>query len=237
MPWDEYRELAENIADAILHVQPHGRTWCNVTPIVPTFPLAKGASGRSRNSRTSLLTLWDSALAQTHQRWDYVAWTIVGRGPGCSWGSWESPSGPNMRGEWETIIVDHTGPTWHRDTPEAFTGSRDRNGGWLEMTSNVWKIKPEARGYKTGNHPAPFPVAIPARCIRLSTWPGETVLDPFMGSGTTMCAAKSLGRRAIGFELSERYCEIAATRLSQGVLPFGDVIQSRSAVRDGEEPF
>jgi DNA modification methylase len=53
------------------------------------------------------------------------------------------------------------------------------------------------------------------RCVRLSTWPDEVVLDPFAGWGTTLLAARQLGRRAIGGEPSERYCELAARRLAE----------------------
>ena len=86
----------------------------------------------------------------------------------------------------------------------------------------VWSIAREQS--QTGKaHPVSYPIEIPSRCISAATDSDDIVLDPFMGSGTTLRAAKDLGRRAIGIEISERYCEIAAKRLQQEVLDFGGV--------------
>jgi len=79
---------------------------------------------------------------------------------------------------------------------------------------SVWRID----SAKNTPHPVAFPIDIPRRCIVATTDQGDVVLDPFMGSGTTLRAAKDLGRKAIGIEIEERYCEIAANRLRQEVL-------------------
>jgi len=68
-------------------------------------------------------------------------------------------------------------------------------------------------------HPCPKPLGWMRWLIKLASNDGETILDPFMGSGTTLVAAKQLGRKAIGIEIEERYCEIAVKRLAQEVLP------------------
>jgi site-specific DNA-methyltransferase (adenine-specific) len=67
-------------------------------------------------------------------------------------------------------------------------------------------------------HPCPKPLKWGTGLVERMSLPGQTVLDPFAGSGTTLRAAKDLGRRSIGIEIEERYCEIAANRLAQEVL-------------------
>ncbi len=67
------------------------------------------------------------------------------------------------------------------------------------------------------DHPTVKPLSVMMKLVKLGTRSGEMILDPFMGSGTTLRAAKDLGRKAIGIELEERYCEIAAKRMSQEV--------------------
>jgi|JI10StandDraft_1071094.scaffolds.fasta_scaffold543032_2 site-specific DNA-methyltransferase (adenine-specific) len=84
--------------------------------------------------------------------------------------------------------------------------------------SDVWRLGMAPKS----DHPAPFPISLAVRAIS-SVADANVIIDPFAGSGTTLRAAKDLGRRAIGIEKSERYCEIAAERLAQEVFDFGGV--------------
>jgi DNA modification methylase len=90
----------------------------------------------------------------------------------------------------------------------------------LHLGAKQTTIRGNGRAPVELGHPCPKPIEWMLWLIGLVSRPGETVLDPFMGSGTTLRAAKDLGRRAIGIEIEERYCEIAARRLAQEVFDF-----------------
>ena len=87
---------------------------------------------------------------------------------------------------------------------------------WTDWGSRgVWQI----RSVKANNdHPAKFPLELPSRLIRLFTWEGDTVIDPFMGSGTTAKAAEIHGRKFIGIEKEQKYCKVALKNLQQASL-------------------
>jgi DNA methylase len=230
LPWDEYWALAADAAALMAGaLVDGGRVWVNTAVSVPETPSPPGPhSGRMGKRRVLLARGWADALelGGSLQLVDQVSWPSI-RAGGCAWGSWQSPAAPNLRGDHELITVACR-DTWERQAPAGLEGWRDTVGGWESLCSTVWpiptvggRIPPGSNTPGPGSgHPGPMPVEVARRCIRLSTWPDETVLDPFAGSGTTLLAARQLGRRAIGIERSERYCELAVDRLAQGAFDF-----------------
>ena len=89
-------------------------------------------------------------------------------------------------------------------------------GDWLKSQIGVWRFGYESRDVRDKNvHPAAFPIALARRVIELFTHEGELVLDPFVGSGTTLIAARDANRNAIGFDLQQRYVDLCERRLNQ----------------------
>jgi site-specific DNA-methyltransferase (adenine-specific) len=82
---------------------------------------------------------------------------------------------------------------------------------FMKWTNGVWTFSGENK--KRAKHPAPFPIELPKRCIKLFSYVGDTVLDPFLGSGTTLVAAAKNGRKGVGVEIDEIFCKVSRERL------------------------
>ena len=128
-----------------------------------------------------------------------------------AWGSWQSATNPTLRDTHEYILVFSKG-SYRRDKMEGRTSTISKDE-FLEFTKSVWGF-PSESARKVG-HPAPFPIELPYRLIQLYTFSNEVVLDPFMGSGQTALAALKAGRHFTGYEVSEKYVELARERIEK----------------------
>lgn len=102
--------------------------------------------------------------------------------------------------------------------PIIFWGELEGEPNAAVKDYHVQRLAPFGAGRERIDHPCPRPLEQVRHVIASGTTKTRTVLDPFMGSGTTLRAAKDLGRKAIGIEIEERYCEVAAKRMAQAVL-------------------
>lgn len=144
--------------------------------------------------------------------WKYhstVIWNEQNISRRTAWGSWLSASAPFVIAPVEVIIVLYKN-TWKKKNK----GKSDLvRKDFIEWTNGVWNFSGESRN-RIG-HPAPFPVELPKRCIKLFSYVGDLVLDPFLGSGTTLLACLEAERRGIGIEINKNYCDIAVRRLKE----------------------
>ncbi len=197
--WDDYYKWCERWMREVYRVlTPDGRFCLNHYLSL----------GQSNNRHSPLMDLNCTAVDKI---WFYhhglAVWMDITITKRTAWGSWLSASAPYINSPLEGILIlykDH----WKLDRRGESTVTKAE---FMEACSGLWKIQPE----RNREFPAPFPVALPARCINMFTYRGDVVLDPFMGSGTTAVAAKQLDRKFIGFDISERYCKMARDRLSR----------------------
>lgn len=126
-----------------------------------------------------------------------------------AWGSFMSASAPYVIAPVELILV------LYKDNWKKTGGSRKNDitkREFMDWTNGVWTFNGQSKK-GAGGHPAPFPIELPRRCIKLFSFIGDTVLDPFLGSGSTLIASHLHSRKGIGVEIDEKYCNIAIDRL------------------------
>ncbi len=141
-----------------------------------------------------------------------------------AWGSWLSAAAPYVIAPVEVIVVLYK-KEWKKSS-----GSRKSDitkKEFMEWTNGVWNFSGESK--KRVGHPAPFPVELPRRCIKLFSFVGDTILDPFLGSGSTLLACFETGRVGIGIDIDKKYCELAKRRL----LTEGQINQLKLKVAEG----
>jgi len=125
-----------------------------------------------------------------------------------AWGSWRAATNPVLRDVHEYILI-FSKETYSRKADGR--KSTIERAEFLEWTKSVWRI-PAASARQVG-HPAPFPLELPERLIKLYSYRGDVVLDPFVGSGTTCVAALQNRRSYLGYETEPAYVRLAEQRI------------------------
>ncbi len=126
-------------------------------------------------------------------------------GGSTAWGSWRSASNPHMRGQVESIIVANKS-SWKKESGSKISDITAEE--FKLWTKTAWFFHAESNRL----HPAPFPIDLPLRIIKLYSFVGDTILDPFCGSGTTLLACRMTKRNGIGFELNPEYKKLIEDR-------------------------
>ncbi len=152
------------------------------------------------------ITNYNALIKSGFKYKDTITWNQNNSGNDTAWGSWCSPSSPWIRHQIEVIIIMYKGE-WKLNRKGKSDLIRDE---FLKYVVDMWSIPPST----INGHPAIFPEELPKRCIKLFSYIGDTILDPFVGSGTTSYVAKKIGRNSIGIDLRKDYIQLAKQRLS-----------------------
>lgn len=218
----EYLELLEDVfAECVRKLEPGGRIAVNVANLGRKPYRSLSADVIDIFQRLGLLL-----------RGELIWQKGEGANGSCAWGSFRSASNPVLRDITERVIVaskgrfDRAKSVKQRAAEGLPHESTLLTDDFLSLTLDVWSIPPESA--RRVQHPAPFPVELPEQLIRLYTFRDDLVLDPFMGSGSTLVAAARLGRRYVGYDLEQEYVDIAKARVDQVPSP---------AEADAEEDF
>lgn len=223
----EYLELLHDVlADCVRVLEPGGRIAVNVANL-----------GRKpyRSLAADVIHILQDRLGLL-LRGEIVWQKGAGASGSCAWGSFRSPSNPVLRDVTERVIVASKGrfqraltvdERRQRTLPyEATISTED----FMASTLDVWQTPSESA--RRVGHPAPFPVELPEKLIELYTFADDLVLDPFMGSGSTLVAASRLGRRYVGYDLDPGYVDLARARVAEEGEPYLDDDRRQAGSKD-----
>jgi len=199
LPYGEYLEFTSKWLSKIHSLaKPDGRLCLNI-------PLDKNKGGQQS-------VCADITTIAKEVGWKYhstIIWNEQNISRRTAWGSWMSASAPYVIAPVEAILIMYKA-RWEKLQRGRSDITRDE---FIEWTNGVWNFSGESKS-RVG-HPAPFPIELPKRCVKLFSFPGNVVLDPFLGSGTTLIACLQTERVGIGVEINEAYCRLAAKRLEE----------------------
>jgi DNA modification methylase len=220
VPWDELevKEIREDTGrffDLALADEPHLFVLADglVSHNSAGVSTAWGSFGRASNPTLrdvhEYITVWSKDQLKLEDGREsgvtgnqFVAWTRS---------IWRPEE---LIGDLEKKIAEKLADARKRAKDDTWIAESIARAVWGQATvpgESVWEMTTES----TVAHPAPFPLELPKRVIALYTQPGDVVLDPFMGSGSTAIAALQTGRHYVGYELSAEYCALAEQRLAE----------------------
>lgn len=168
------------------------------------IPLDKNKGGQ-QSVGADITTLAKQIGFQYHST---VIWNEGNISRRTAWGSWMSASAPYVIAPVELIVILYK-KQWKKTS-----GSKESDitkMEFMEWTNGVWTFNGESK--KRIGHPAPFPLELPKRCVKMFSYVDDVVLDPFSGSGTTVIAAVQNKRKGIGIEVDVNYCELSRKRI------------------------
>ncbi|TFG95802.1 site-specific DNA-methyltransferase [Candidatus Thorarchaeota archaeon] len=221
-----YEEYLDSICDVfrecIKKLVPDGKLIVNIMPILLPGKISKFKRRVTKSVLTELEEFMDS-LGNMYFHSLYI-WDKRKAVRFSSWGSYPYP--PNLLStypyEW-IIVFSKMGKRRevNKEIKEASKISHEEFTNWVQ--NSIWDFQPASA--KQENHPAPFPEELPRRCIRLYSFVGDIVLDPFAGCGTTLKVARELKRNSIGYEINPKYTSIIRKKIGVDNEPSDDTFE------------